>query len=77
MSGKACSSSTSVVQAQKLIHQLRIEAGMERLKVREICPSLSQRFGPTGITFISFCLKSVDLSDSCRPGPVLSGTQAQ
>ncbi|XP_072298321.1 guanine nucleotide-binding protein G(I)/G(S)/G(O) subunit gamma-12-like [Eucyclogobius newberryi] len=32
MSGKAFSSN-SVVQAQKLIHQLRIEAGMERLKI--------------------------------------------
>ncbi|CAL9693448.1 unnamed protein product [Knipowitschia caucasica] len=32
MSGKTFSSN-SVIQAQKLIHQLRIEAGMERLKI--------------------------------------------
>lgn len=34
MSGKMCSSN-SVVQAQKLVDQLRVEAGMERLKVRK------------------------------------------
>lgn len=32
MSGKMCSSN-SVVQAQKLVDQLRVEAGMERIKV--------------------------------------------
>lgn len=37
MSGKACSSSSSV-QAQKLVEQLRLEASMERIKV---CLTLS------------------------------------
>ncbi|KAF7658628.1 hypothetical protein LDENG_00010300 [Lucifuga dentata] len=32
MSGKVCSSN-SVVQAQKMVDQLRVEAGMERLKI--------------------------------------------
>lgn len=32
MSGKMCSSN-SVVQAQKLVDQLRVEANMERIKV--------------------------------------------
>lgn len=34
MSGKMCSSN-SVVQAQKLVDQLRVEASMERIKVRK------------------------------------------
>lgn len=33
MSGKMCSSSSSVIQAQKLVDQLRVEASMERFKV--------------------------------------------
>lgn len=33
MSGKTCSSSNSVIQAQKLVDQLRVEAEMERIKV--------------------------------------------
>ncbi|XP_059204624.1 guanine nucleotide-binding protein G(I)/G(S)/G(O) subunit gamma-7-like [Centropristis striata] len=32
MSGKMCSSN-SVIQAQKLVEQLRVEAGMERIKI--------------------------------------------
>ncbi|XP_041813557.1 guanine nucleotide-binding protein G(I)/G(S)/G(O) subunit gamma-12-like [Chelmon rostratus] len=32
MSGKMCSSNT-VVQAQKLVDQLRVEASMERIKI--------------------------------------------
>lgn len=35
MSGKMCSTSNSVIQAQKLVDQLRVEAGMERIKVCE------------------------------------------
>lgn len=33
MSGKMYSSSSSVIQAQKLVDQLRVEASMERFKV--------------------------------------------
>lgn len=33
MSGKMCSSSSSVIQAQKLVDQLWVEASMERFKV--------------------------------------------
>ncbi|XP_028267733.1 guanine nucleotide-binding protein G(I)/G(S)/G(O) subunit gamma-7-like [Parambassis ranga] len=33
MSGKMCSSSNSVIQAQKLVDQLRVEASMERFKI--------------------------------------------
>lgn len=40
MSGKACSN--SVVQAQKLVDQLQLEAGMERIKACSTFPACSK-----------------------------------
>lgn len=81
MSGKACSS--NVVQAQKLVDQLQLEAGMERIKA---CSTLSacSRFLSYVDTHLSVLisvyfklLQTSDLADSCRFGPVLSGAQTQ
>lgn len=41
MSGKACSSN-SVVQARKLVDQLQLEAGMERIKASSTLPACSK-----------------------------------
>ncbi|XP_029946430.1 guanine nucleotide-binding protein G(I)/G(S)/G(O) subunit gamma-7-like [Salarias fasciatus] len=40
MSGKMCSGSTSIIQAQKLVDQLRVEANMERFKISLTAASL-------------------------------------
>ncbi|XP_030592222.1 guanine nucleotide-binding protein G(I)/G(S)/G(O) subunit gamma-12-like [Archocentrus centrarchus] len=42
MSGKTCSSSSSVIQAQKLVDQLRVEASMERFKISLTAADLVQ-----------------------------------
>ncbi|XP_029014013.1 guanine nucleotide-binding protein G(I)/G(S)/G(O) subunit gamma-7-like [Betta splendens] len=42
MSGKVCSSSNSVIQAQKLVDQLRLEASMERIKISLTAADLVQ-----------------------------------
>ncbi|XP_039908820.1 guanine nucleotide-binding protein G(I)/G(S)/G(O) subunit gamma-7-like isoform X2 [Simochromis diagramma] len=42
MSGKMCSSSSSVIQAQKLVDQLRVEASMERFKISLTAADLVQ-----------------------------------
>ncbi|XP_069005369.1 guanine nucleotide-binding protein G(I)/G(S)/G(O) subunit gamma-7-like [Embiotoca jacksoni] len=42
MSGKMCSSSNSVIQAQKLVDQLQVEAGMERFKISLTAADLVQ-----------------------------------
>ncbi|XP_024117374.1 guanine nucleotide-binding protein G(I)/G(S)/G(O) subunit gamma-12 isoform X2 [Oryzias melastigma] len=42
MSGKTPSSSSSVIQAQKLVDQLRLEASMERFKISLTAADLVQ-----------------------------------
>ncbi|XP_037544260.1 guanine nucleotide-binding protein G(I)/G(S)/G(O) subunit gamma-7-like [Nematolebias whitei] len=42
MSGKMCSSSSSIIQAQKLVDQLQIEASMERFKISLTAADLVQ-----------------------------------
>ncbi|KAM4597960.1 guanine nucleotide-binding protein G(I)/G(S)/G(O) subunit gamma-12-like [Polymixia lowei] len=41
MSGKVCSSN-SVVQARRVVHQLRVEASMERIKISLAAAELVQ-----------------------------------
>ncbi|XP_047215474.1 guanine nucleotide-binding protein G(I)/G(S)/G(O) subunit gamma-7-like [Girardinichthys multiradiatus] len=42
MLGKMCSSSISIIQAQKLVDQLQIEAAMERFKISLTAADLVQ-----------------------------------
>lgn len=80
MSGKVCSSSNSIIQAQKLVDQLKIEASMERFKVCTIllhCCSKTMEMYKACVSVIKLCFIRADFLDSSRPGAVLSGAQAQ
>ncbi|XP_029945979.1 guanine nucleotide-binding protein G(I)/G(S)/G(O) subunit gamma-7-like [Salarias fasciatus] len=68
MSGKMCSGSTSIIQAQKLVDQLRVEANME-IQGLEMS-FLSQQISLTAASLVRYC------QEHRRSDPLLTGIAA-